>query len=165
MWQSREFVNGNSVSVPDLKFSWWWPEDFWYVTPCILVDRYQHFWSTWYLHLKGSSRLLKNVGTYLSNFSDTSHNTTICHVSITQQSIKNCAVTGFWNIKIKVKLSLKQAVEVHRVVNVKAPTFCRQMPHRRQWRCQFYVPATLALYPEEDPWYSFLLEAQSTPRP
>jgi hypothetical protein len=29
--------------------------------------------------------------------------------------------------------------------------------------CQPYAPA--ALYPQEDSWYSFLLEAESTPRP
>jgi hypothetical protein len=44
-----------------------------------------------------------------------------------------------------------------------APTFSRQLAHRWQWDCQPYVPATL--YPQEDSWYSFLLEAESTPGP
>jgi hypothetical protein len=39
----------------------------------------------------------------------------------------------------------------------------RQSAHRRRWGCQPYAPA--ALYPQEDSWYSFLLEAESTPGP
>jgi hypothetical protein len=34
---------------------------------------------------------------------------------------------------------------------------------RRRWGCQPYAPA--ALYPQEVSWYSFLLEAESTPGP
>jgi hypothetical protein len=46
---------------------------------------------------------------------------------------------------------------------IKAPTFCRHSAHRWQWGCQPHAPATL--YPQEDSWYSFLLEAKSTPGP
>jgi hypothetical protein len=46
---------------------------------------------------------------------------------------------------------------------LEAPTFSRQLPHRWQWGCQTHSPA--ALYPQEDSWYSFLLEAESTPGP
>jgi hypothetical protein len=41
--------------------------------------------------------------------------------------------------------------------------FSRQPAHRWRWGCQPYAPATL--YPQEDSWYSFMLEAESTPRP
>jgi hypothetical protein len=46
--------------------------------------------------------------------------------------------------------------------DVGAPTFSRQPAHRWRWG-QPYTPA--AHYPEEDFWYSFLLEAESTPGP
>jgi hypothetical protein len=56
---------------------------------------------------------------------------------------------------IKVKLSLKQAVEAHRIV-------------RRRGSHIFYtigsqMAVRSAFYPQEDSWYSFLLEAESTP--
>jgi hypothetical protein len=41
--------------------------------------------------------------------------------------------------------------------DVKAPTFSRQLAHRRWRGGQPYAPVTL--YPQEDSWYSFLLEA------
>jgi hypothetical protein len=44
-----------------------------------------------------------------------------------------------------------------------APTFSRQSAHRWQWGCQPYAQNTL--YLQEDSWYSFLLEAELTPRP
>jgi hypothetical protein len=47
--------------------------------------------------------------------------------------------------------------------DVRAPTFSRQSAHRCRWGCQRYAPATL--YPQEDSWCSFLLEAESTPGP
>jgi hypothetical protein len=45
--------------------------------------------------------------------------------------------------------------------DVEAPTFSIQSAHRWRWDCQPYAPA--ALNPQEDSWYSFLLEAESTP--
>jgi hypothetical protein len=42
------------------------------------------------------------------------------------------------------------------------PTFTKQSVHRWRWGCQPYAPA--ALYPQEDSWYSFVSEAESTPR-
>jgi hypothetical protein len=45
----------------------------------------------------------------------------------------------------------------------KAPTFSRQWAHRWRWGCQSCVPA--ALHPQEDSWYSFLLEAKLTSGP
>jgi hypothetical protein len=39
----------------------------------------------------------------------------------------------------------------------------RQLAHRWRQGCQPYVPATF--YPQEDSWYSFLLQAESTPGP
>jgi hypothetical protein len=44
---------------------------------------------------------------------------------------------------------------------VEAPTLSRQLAHRRRWGCQIYALA--ALYPQDDSWYSFLLQAKSTP--
>jgi hypothetical protein len=68
----------------------------------------------------------------------------------------------------KVKISLLQAMEAHRVREVKAPTLLRQTANRWRQGCQPYAPA--ALYPQvylffKDYWYSFLLEAESTPGP
>jgi hypothetical protein len=47
--------------------------------------------------------------------------------------------------------------------DVEALTLSRQSAHRWRWYCQPYAPA--ALYPQEDSWYSFLLEAESIPVP
>jgi hypothetical protein len=53
---------------------------------------------------------------------------------------------------------------------VKVPTLLRQTANRWRQGCQPYAPA--ALYPQvslipyfKDSWYSFLLEAESTPGP
>jgi hypothetical protein len=45
--------------------------------------------------------------------------------------------------------------------DVEASTFSRHSAHRWRWGCQPYAPATL--YLQENCWYSFLLEAESTP--
>jgi hypothetical protein len=47
--------------------------------------------------------------------------------------------------------------------DVEVPTFSRQSAHRRRLGCQLYAPASL--YPQENSWYSFLLEVKSTPGP
>jgi hypothetical protein len=47
--------------------------------------------------------------------------------------------------------------------DVEAPTFSRHSSHRWRWGCQPYAQA--ALYPQEDSWYSFMLEAESTSGP
>jgi hypothetical protein len=49
------------------------------------------------------------------------------------------------------------------VTGVEAPTFSKQSAHRWRRGCLPYAPA--ALYLQEDSWYSFLLEAESTPGP
>jgi hypothetical protein len=46
---------------------------------------------------------------------------------------------------------------------VEVPTFSRQSARRWRWSCQRYALA--AFYLQEDFWYSFLLEAESTPGP
>jgi hypothetical protein len=51
---------------------------------------------------------------------------------------------------------------------VKAPTLLRQAANRWRQGCRPYAPA--ALFPQvslffKDSWYSFLLEAESTPGP
>jgi hypothetical protein len=47
--------------------------------------------------------------------------------------------------------------------DIEAPTFSGQSAHRWQSDCRPHAPA--ALYTWEDFWYSFLLEAKSTPGP
>jgi hypothetical protein len=47
--------------------------------------------------------------------------------------------------------------------DIETPTFSRQSAHRWRWCCQPHAPA--AVYLQEDSWYSFLLEAESTPGP
>jgi hypothetical protein len=56
-----------------------------------------------------------------------------------------------------------QAVEALRVVRDWGSHIFRHSAHRWRWGCQSYAPA--AHYPQEDSWYSFLLEAESTPGP
>jgi hypothetical protein len=46
--------------------------------------------------------------------------------------------------------------------DIEAPTFSRQSAHKWRWG-QPYPPA--ALYHQEDCWYLFMLEGESTPRP
>jgi hypothetical protein len=66
---------------------------------------------------------------------------TSCHfISFLSKSNRPWRPIGFWDVE--------------------APTFSRQSAHRWRW-CQAYALA--ALYPQEDSWYSFLLEAESTP--
>jgi hypothetical protein len=47
--------------------------------------------------------------------------------------------------------------------DVKDPTFSSQSPHRWRWGCEPHTSS--AHYPQEDSWYSFLLEAESNPVP
>jgi hypothetical protein len=47
--------------------------------------------------------------------------------------------------------------------DVEESTFSGQLAHRWRWDGQPYASA--ALYPQEDSWYSFLLEAESAPGP
>jgi hypothetical protein len=59
-----------------------------------------------------------------------------------------------------VNLSLEQAVEVHRVVRHRGSHIFQTIGSQMAVR----LPAApVALYPQEDLWYSFLLEADSTP--
>jgi hypothetical protein len=71
-----------------------------------------------------------------------------------------CKATGAdWK---KVKAVSLTGVEVVGLWDVEAPTFSRKSAHRGRWGCQLYAPAVI--YPQEVSWYSFLLEADSTPR-
>jgi hypothetical protein len=59
----------------------------------------------------------------------------------------------------KVMLSLYQTVEGHRAETSRLPHFPDYRPHKWRWDYQSYAPA--AIYPQEDSWYSFLLETES----
>jgi hypothetical protein len=65
--------------------------------------------------------------------------------------------------KGKVKLFLYRPWRPLGLRDVEAPTFFRHSAHRWRQGCQDYAPA--AFYHQENSWYSFLLEAESTPRP
>jgi hypothetical protein len=55
---------------------------------------------------------------------------------------------------------LWQAVEDHMVLRCRGSLiFSRYLAQSLRWGCQPYAPATL--YPQEDSWYPFLLEAES----
>jgi hypothetical protein len=62
----------------------------------------------------------------------------------------------------KCKVIPVQAVEALRVARGWGSHIFRHSAHRWWQGCQPYGPA--AFYPQEDSWYSFLLEAESTPR-
>jgi hypothetical protein len=62
----------------------------------------------------------------------------------------------------KVKLSLKQALEAHRVVTSRGSDIFYKIGSQMTVRLSALGPAVL--YPQEDSWYSFLSEAESTPR-
>jgi hypothetical protein len=55
-----------------------------------------------------------------------------------------------------------QAVEALRVARGWGSRIFRHSAHRWLQGCQSYSPA--AFYPQENSWYSFLLEAESTPK-
>jgi hypothetical protein len=89
------------------------------------------------------------------------------------QTIRNCVLTEvnqYCNINrgsasqllSKVKLSLYRPWRPLGLREVEAPTFS-DIRHRWRQVCQPYTPA--AFYPQEDSWYSFLLEAESTSGP
>jgi hypothetical protein len=64
--------------------------------------------------------------------------------------------------KRKVKLSLYSPWRPVGLREVDASTFFWHSAHRWRQGCQPYAPA--AIYPDEDSWYSFLLEAESGTR-
>jgi hypothetical protein len=96
---------------------------------------------------------------------------------------KNATVANYefclWNIHNAVHFSVRlvyiymyiykgkvipvQAVEALRVARGWGSHIFRHSAHRWWQGCQPYAPA--AFYPQEDSWYSFMLEAESTPGP
>jgi hypothetical protein len=66
-------------------------------------------------------------------------------------------------IKITQKVIPVQAVEALRVASGWGSNMYRHSGHRLRQGCQPYAPA--AFNPQEDSWYSFLLEGVSTPGP
>jgi hypothetical protein len=65
-----------------------------------------------------------------------------------------------------LKISLLQAIGL---LEVKAPTLLRQTANKWRQGCEPYAPAGRTLPPGffifKDSWYSFLLEAETTPEP
>jgi hypothetical protein len=70
-----------------------------------------------------------------------------------------CAIRG----KGKIKLSVYRPWRPLGLQEFEAPTFSDTSAHRWRQDCQPYAPADF--YPQEDSWYSFLLEVESTPGP
>jgi hypothetical protein len=66
-------------------------------------------------------------------------------------------------LKVKCKVIPVEDVEAQRVVRGWGSHIFRHLAHIWRQGCQPYAPA--AFYPQEDSWYSFLLEAESTPGP
>jgi hypothetical protein len=69
----------------------------------------------------------------------------------------------FLRIINKYKVIPVQAVEALRVARGWGSHIFRHSAHRWRQGCQPYAPT--AFYSQEDPWYSFLLEAESIPGP
>jgi hypothetical protein len=67
------------------------------------------------------------------------------------------------HIKIRHMYPCKRPWMSTELWDVEAPTFSRQSAHRWLWGCQV-LRASHPL-PPKDFWYSFLLEAESTPGP
>jgi hypothetical protein len=65
----------------------------------------------------------------------------------------------FWPLESQIR-AFKISTDLQRPY-CKFPKLTIQSAHRWRWGCQPYAPA--AIYPQEDSWYSFLLEGESTP--
>jgi hypothetical protein len=70
---------------------------------------------------------------------------------------------GSYRMLCKDKAIPVQAVEALRVARCWGSHIFRHSAHRWRLGCRAYAPA--AFYPQEDSWFSFLLEAESTPGP
>jgi hypothetical protein len=94
-----------------------------------------------------------------------------------QHGRRRCWTANCWNTFPQQQIWLKkhvlhtgkgkvipvQAVEALRFERGWGPHIFRYSAHRWRQGCQPYAPA--AFYPQDDSWYSFLLEAGSTPGP
>jgi hypothetical protein len=85
-----------------------------------------------------------------------------CHHKAWQRSV-TAQTCNFRDCKVEAKLSYNRPWRSVGLRDFEAPTFFRQSAHRWRWSCQPYVPA--AIYPQQDSWYSYLLEAEWTPGP
>jgi hypothetical protein len=91
------------------------------------------------------------------------HKRSFMHLVQTVWKAKKITALFSEAIRVRKKLSYpcNRPWRVIGLWDVEAPTFSRQSAHRERWGCQLYAPA--ALYPQEDSWYSFLLEVESNP--
>jgi hypothetical protein len=89
-----------------------------------------------------------------------------CHQKVGQNCDRKAANTHLYvasMTNLKGRAIPVQAVESLRVVGGRGSHILRHSAHRWRKGCQPYAPA--AFYPQEDSWYSFLLEAELTPGP
>jgi hypothetical protein len=82
---------------------------------------------------------------------------------LTQHRLRVCVRTGCWGKYLDQSYPYNRPWRPIGLWEVEVPTFSKQSAHRWWWGCQPHTPAALCL--REDSWYSFLLEAESTPGP
>jgi hypothetical protein len=97
----------------------------------------------------------KKIAIYCENH--TEHTNTLCG-----QDAKFCDVKASGKKERQIYLCNRPWRTIG-LWEVEALAFSRQSAHRWRWGCQSYAPA--AVSPQEGSWYSFLLEANSTPGP
>jgi hypothetical protein len=77
--------------------------------------------------------------------------------------VENCNVSYYAVPRMQSKVFPVQAVEALRVARSWGSHIFRHSAHRWRQGCQLHSPA--AFYPQEDSWYTFRLEPESTPGP
>jgi hypothetical protein len=81
-----------------------------------------------------------------------------------QSLLGSVFIIEFHNIEAYSNLDLTIAIySIRKLPRVEMENVIRHSAYRRRQSCQPYVPA--AFYPQENSWYSFLFEAESTPGP
>jgi hypothetical protein len=109
----------------------------------------------WY-HIPGDSSLHGNKPSYSVNLRE-------CFLEVTNYRVCKDRSASCRQKKCKKEKQVKHLCNRRPIGlwDVEAPTFSRQSAHRWRWGCRAYAPASL--YPQEDSWYSFLLQPESTP--
>jgi hypothetical protein len=84
-----------------------------------------------------------------------------CIVSVTQESVAAFMNQTHMYLHLSTTISCIRSWRPIGLWDAEVPTFSRRSAHWWRWGCQPYAPP-VALYPQEDSWYSFLLEAESS---